>query len=304
VITRVRLAFVLGLGMLVVAPTYGAEAAVLVSSAVPAWKPAIDALHRAAANQTVTDYDLKGDHAEAVRVLTALKGKPVILVALGNLAAQAARETLPEAPLIFSMIQDPAKLGLIGPTNVTGVAFTLPVKNQLAAFRMVYPRGVKVGVIYNVENSGKLVQEAQKAAGIVRLILAEKPVASEREIPEALRALLKGDDAVDALWIPPDPILLGDETRRFLFSETLKAAKPVYTFSSTLVQEGALVADGPDFTSIGEQLGELVMRIAAGEKTRIDIAIPRAELVVNKKIADKLKIDVPPDALKAANKVF
>jgi putative ABC transport system substrate-binding protein len=304
VITRVRLAKALCLGLLLAGPAFGADAAVLVSSEVPAWKPAIDALHRTAANQNVTEYDLKGDHAEAVRVLTGLKGKPVILVAMGNLAAQAARETLPEAPLIFSMIQDPGKLGLLGVPNVTGVAFTLPVKNQLAAFRMVYPRGVKVGVIYNAENTGKLVQEAQKAAGIVRLILVEKPVASEREIPEALRALLKGDDAVDALWIPPDPFLLGDDTRRFLLSETLKSAKPVYTFSTTLVQEGALVADGPDFASIGEQIGELVTRLASGDKSRIDISIPRAELVVNKRIADKLKIEVPPEALKQANKVF
>ena len=35
-----------------------------------------------------------------------------------------------------------------------------------------------------------------------------KPVPSEKEIPAALRALLTGDDAVDAVWLPPDPILL------------------------------------------------------------------------------------------------
>ena len=32
--------------------------------------------------------------------------------------------------------------------------------------------------------------------------------------------------------------------------------------------------------------------------------MPRAELVINKKIAAKLKIDIPADVLKAANKVF
>ena len=49
---------------------------------------------------------------------------------------------------------------------------------------------------------------------------------------------------------------------------------------------------------------ELVNRLAAGEKGKMDMLIPRAELVINKKIADKLKIEIPPDALKAANKVF
>ena len=73
---------------------------------------------------------------------------------------------------------------------------------------------------------GRQVEEAQKAASLVRLALVARPVTSEREIPQALRALLQGAEAVDALWMPPDPVLLADETRRFLLAETLKAAKP------------------------------------------------------------------------------
>jgi putative ABC transport system substrate-binding protein len=281
-----------------------AEVAVLMSSEVPAWRPAIDALHRVAAAHNVVDYDLKGDRAEANKVLGTLKGRNVILVVMGNLAAQAARELMPEVPLVFCMVPDPVKFGLVGLPNTTGVSFMLPVKNQLAAFRMVNPRASKIGVIYNAENSGRIVQEAQKAAAIVHLILAERAVPSEKEIPEALRSLLKGQDAIDALWIPPDPMLLGDETRRFLLSESFKAGKPVYAFSSSLVQEGALVADGPDFASIGEEAGEMVVRIASGDRNKIDMSIPKPELVVNKKMADKLKIDIPPEALRLANKVF
>jgi ABC-type uncharacterized transport system substrate-binding protein len=87
-------------------------------------------------------------------------------------------------------------------------------------------------------------------------------------------------------------------------TESLKSGKPVYGFGAAMVQQGALVSNAPDVASIGEQLGELVNRIATGDKSRIETLIPRAELVINKKIADKLKIEVPADALKAANKVF
>ena len=45
-------------------------------------------------------------------------------------------------------------------------------------------------------------------------------------------------------------------------------------------------------------------RLAAGEKGKIEALVPRAELVINRKIATKLKIEIPPDALKAANRVF
>jgi putative ABC transport system substrate-binding protein len=281
-----------------------ADVAVLKSADSPAWRPAIDALRRSAATHTLTEYDLKGDRAEAERVVAGLKGKPGVIVAMGPLAAQAAHDLAPEIPMVFCMVQDPAKLGLTGLNNVTGVAYAIPIKNQLAAFRLVNPRGVRIGVIYSDANTGRQVDEALKAAGVVRLNVVPKPVTSEKDVPEALRTLLKGSDAVDALWIPPDQILLGDESRRYILAETLKAAKPIYSFSAALVSEGALVSNGPDVTSIGDEVGELVNRIASGEKGKIEMLIPRAELVVNKKIADKLKIEIPADALRAANKVL
>ncbi|HET7293259.1 MAG TPA: ABC transporter substrate-binding protein [Vicinamibacteria bacterium] len=281
-----------------------ADVAVLKSTDTPAWRPAIDALRRGAGAHAVTEHDLRNDRAEADRVIAGLKGKAAVMVAMGPLAAQAAREGAPEIPLVFCMVQDPARLGLAGAPNVTGVSFQIPIKNQLAAFRLVNPRAVKIGAIYSEANTGPQVAEATKSAGVVRLNVVGRPVASERDVPEALRGLLKGGDAVDALWIPPDPILLGDESRRYILAETLKAGKPVYSFSSALVAEGALVSNGPDMGSIGDQAAELVNRIAGGEKGKIEMLVPRAELVINKKIADKLKVDVPIDALKAAGKVF
>ena len=281
----------------------GAEVAVLKSTDVPAWRPALDALRRSVPTHTLTEYDLRGDRTQAERVVAGLKGKAGLLVAMGPLAAQVAKDILPDLPLVYCFVQDPVRLGL--PASAAGVTSQTPIKNQLAAFRLVYPRGVRVGVIYGDPGVAKLVEEAQKAAAVVRITVVARPVGSDKDVPATLRALLKGDDAVDALWIPPDPLLLGDETRRHLLTETLKAGKPVYSFSSALVNEGALVSNGPDLTSVGEEAGELVNRLAAGDRTARGIQlVPRAELIINKKIADKMKIEIPADALKAASKVF
>lgn len=290
-------------GALLASPAAAAEVAILKSSDAAPWRPAIDALKRVAVGHTITEFDLRGDRAEGERVLGGLKGRGVVLVALGPLAAQLAREQMPEAPLVYAMVQDPARLGLDVP-GVAGVAFSIPVKNQLAAFRMVNPRAVRIGVLYTEENLGRLIQDAVKAAGIIRVALIAKPVASEREVPVVLRSLLSGPDAVDALYIAPDPALLGDEARRHVLSEALKAGKPVYSFSAALVPEGALASNGPDFASIGEQAGDLVNRLAGGEKGKIEMLIPRAELIINKKVADRLKVDIPADAIKAAARVF
>jgi ABC-type uncharacterized transport system substrate-binding protein len=278
-----------------------AEVALLKSSDVAAWRPTLDAFRKATTGHTITEFDLRGDRAEGERVLGALKGRGAILVALGPMAAQVARQYLPDAPLIYGMVQDPVKLGLNLPA-VSGVAFSVPIKNQLAAFRMVFPRGSRIGFMSSDERA---VQDAQKAGIVVRVNVVTKVVASEKDVPSVLRALLKGADSVDAIWIPADPVLLGEETRRFILAETLKEAKPVFSFSPALVAEGALVSDGPDLVSVGEQLADLVNRTASGDKTaRGALLVPRAELVINKKIADKLRIEIPEDALRAANKVF
>lgn len=287
------------------APLQGAEVALLKSADSPAWRPAIEALKRAAAGHNVSEFDLRGDKAEAERLVAAVKGRVAAIVALGPLAAQAARDGAPELPLVACMISDPSRIGLAAGPNVTGVALHPPVKNQLAAFRMVNPRGVRLGVIYSADNVGKLVQEARKAAPVVRLSIIEKAISSDREVPQALRALLAGSNAVDALWLPPDPLLLGEDARRYIFQETLKAGKPVYAFSAALVQEGALVSNGAEMANTGEQAGELLLRLLGPDKgAKIELAIPRAELVINKKIADRLRIEIPADALKAAAKVF
>lgn len=284
--------------------TWAAEVAVLKSTDTPVWRPAIEALKRSSTGQTITEYDLAGDKAEAARIVSGLKGKAAVLVAMGPLAAQVAREAAPEIPMVFCMIQDPGSLGLLNAANTSGVAFAIPVRNQLFAYRAVYPRGVRLGVVYNPENAGRQVEEAKKASAMVRMVLVDRPVASEREVPQALRSLLQGSQAVDALWIPADPVLLGGEARRHILSEMLKAGKPVFSFSSALVQEGALVSNGPDMESIGEQAAGLVNRMAAGERVSGELQMPKAELVINKKMADKLGIEVPADALRVAAKIL
>jgi putative tryptophan/tyrosine transport system substrate-binding protein len=300
---RLSLPIGLALGALAV-PAPAAEVAILKSTEVLSWRPSIESLKRVAAGHSFVEYDLRGDRGEAERVMGSLKNRAVILVAMGPLAAQSARDLLPNVPMVYCMIQDPARIGIAPGPNTTGVAFSIPVKNQLAAFRLVNPRGVRVGVLYNQANVGRLIDEAEKAAPMVRLMLVSRPVASEREVPQGLRELLAGADPVDAIWMPPDPVLLGEESQRHILSETLKAGKPVYGFSPTLVEKGALVSNGPDLGSIGELAGELVNRLGAGERGRIEMMVPRAELVINRRIAGKLKIEVAPEVLRSAARTF
>jgi len=262
-------------------------------------------LRSAVPGHNVTTYDLHGSRAEGDRLLQGLKGSASVVVAMGPLAAQSARDVAADLPLVYSMVNDPAGLGTLEGPNVTGVAFDLPARNQLVAFRTVNPKATRIGVVFNAASLSKQMEDARRSASALRLELVVRQVATLQSVPQAVRDLLSGPQPVDALWIPPDPMLMGDATRKFVIETAMRAGKPVYSSSASMVKEGALVGSSPEFASIGHSAGDLVNRITRGEKAgRLGVVVPRGELIIDKKIADQLRLTIPEEALKAAQGVF
>src|SRR4030095_3064959 len=94
-------------------PFAAAEVAVLKSTDAPGWRPALDTLRKGLGGQTISEFELRGGPAGADRVVATLKVRPgVIVVAMGELAAQAVREGAPETALVYCMVPDPGRLGL------------------------------------------------------------------------------------------------------------------------------------------------------------------------------------------------
>jgi putative ABC transport system substrate-binding protein len=296
---------VLALTMGWAASASAAEIALVKSNDLASWRPAVEAMLAATAAHNVTEYDLAGSRAEGVQLFTALKGRVAIVVAMGPLAAELAREMLPEVALVYCMVQDPAAAGLTTAPNAAGVALALPARNQLVAFRTVNPQARRIGVIYGSDTVARQAEEAQKAAGALKLEVVTRRVADAAGVPPAVRELLKGESPVDALWILPDPLVLEPATRRFVLAEALIAGKPIYSFSASLIAEGALVSHGADMASIGQGVAELIGRVLTGQKPeRQPLLVPRGEVVINKKMADQLKVVVPAEALRIAQKVL
>ena len=291
------LAFSLALP-LAAAPARAADVVLLRSGDVDVWRPAVKSVLRGLATHSVENYDLRQDAREAERVAASLKGRDVIVVAFGPLAAKAARAHLGDRPLVYALVQDPAGLGLLTASNAAGVAAALPAKNQLAAFRSLHPHAVRIGVLYHPAASGRQIAEAVEAARLLRLEMVLQPLAEGREVPGALRTLLEGPSPVDALWLPADTMVMAEESRRHILWESLKAGKPVLTVSAAIVSEGALASHSPDYLSVGEHAAEAVRRIASGEAPRaIGLLVPRGLLTVNRKIADRLRLSLREEVM-------
>src|SRR2546428_9656942 len=95
------------LGLALAAPVQGAEVVVLKSSEQPGVRGVVDALRRAGAAHTFTEFDLAGNRAQGERIAAGLRGRAMILVALRSPAAPVARASLPDSPLVYCMVPDP-----------------------------------------------------------------------------------------------------------------------------------------------------------------------------------------------------
>jgi putative ABC transport system substrate-binding protein len=156
----------------------------------------------AACPMRITEYDLRGTKKEENSIIQRLTtAKPRLIVAIGPLAAQVAREHLPEIPLIFVMVSNPPKHGLYG-ANLAGVSLDIPVQTQLAMYKSLVPTLKTLGVIYDPAKTGTIVLEARSLVATLGLQLLAAPVSTPKEVPAALRSLL---GKIEALWWKQGP---------------------------------------------------------------------------------------------------
>ena len=258
----------------------------------------------AACPMRITEYDLRGTKKEESSIIQRLTtAKPRLIVAIGPLAAQVAREHLQNIPLIFVMVSNPPKHGLHG-ANLAGVSLDIPVQTQLAMYKSLVPALKTLGVIYDPAKTGTMVLEARGVVDTLGLQLLAAPVSTPKEVPAALRSLL---GKIEALWMVPDDTVVTPDSFKFLLLTALENNLPFVTVSDIFVEAGALASLSPDYTEVGRQGCQLATDLESGRLRLADaMVVPPAKvnLAINLKTASKIGLRLPPEVLQSANKVY
>ena len=223
--------------------------------------------------------------------------RPNLVVAIGRDALSRARE-IKNIPVLYLMVLTPPDT-LAGERNITGVRMNISQESQLRMFLKVLPHIKRVGLLYNPDNTGNLVQSAREAARKVSIDLVAKEIHRAGEAPASL-VDMKGK--IDAFWMLPDISVITPETTEFLLLFSLQNKVPILTFSEKYVELGALMSIGIDPFDIGLQAGEMAKKILAeGEVKNVIPVDPRKPVIsINLKIARKLGIYITEDAIKNA----
>jgi putative tryptophan/tyrosine transport system substrate-binding protein len=260
------------------------------------------ALASAGVQPEIEVHSLKGNSANASNILRQFEEvPPVAFLTVGSLATQAVLAEHDEVPVITSLTARPEKYRTKG--NVTGVGLEFSLESQLDAMRRILPDLAKIGVLYSPKENQDTIDAALQLAKKLGVKLVPKSVETPRDIPDALESLANN---VDILWGIMDQVVLSPQTAEPILLFSFRNKIPFAGLSGPWVKAGALYALERDYGDIGNQCGEIAIKVLNKVNPRtIQIAPPKKVLFsVNLKTARSLKIELPQQILDGASQVF
>jgi putative ABC transport system substrate-binding protein len=226
--------------------------------------------------------------------------------------ARAAKAATSSIPIVFSVGEDPVKLGLVESIgrpegNATGINFFSGevVAKRLALLHELVPRAVRVGVFINPSDAPRaevLRSEVQAAARDLGIELQILTPSTSREIDASFDAMVR--ERAEALFVGPDAFF---NTRRVqLANMAARYAFPTAFAVREYVDAGGLMSYGTSLTDMYRQVGVYSGRILKGAKPA-DLPILQStkfELVINLQTSRMLRLDVSPALLARADEVI
>jgi len=281
--------------------------------------PALDSVVKGiqdelAAAKINADYDLQnanGDINTAASIANKFQSEKVTLaVGVATPTAQSLVNTLKGIPVVFSAVTDPVKAGLVtslkkGEKSVTGVSDMTPVKQQIELLLKI-KKIKRLGHVYtgSEENAVVLAGIVKQACKELRLEYVETTVSKSAEVKQAVQAII---GRVDALYISTDNTVVSAMSA--VADVAMKNRVPIMSADPSSAETyDVLAAWGFDYYKMGRATGKLIVEILKGKKpeqipTRFMTKTSDIDLLVNLDVAKKLKLTIPKDIVKSANKI-
>jgi putative ABC transport system substrate-binding protein len=231
-----------------------------------------------------------------------------LVLAVATPAAQAAAQAITDVPVLFTAVTDAEEAGLVDTNdepggNVTGTSDLNPVDEQLQLVKELKPDAETVGIVYSSGevNSQVQVDLAKESAKELGVEIKEATIANSSELAQAVNSLGK----VDAYYVPTDNNVVSAVSTMVQAAEKNKAL--LVGSEAGQVEQGAAITRGIDYTKLGEQTGQMALKILQDDQKPAELPVETSsnlELVVNPEAAKAQGAEIPQDLIDEADNVI
>ena len=234
-----------------------------------------------------------------------------LIVALGDITIEAARQATRTTPIVMISGGDPVGAGFVASLahpggNVTGVASLIPDINpkMLSLLKEAVPRATRIGVLWNPVSRGgvlgyKGMQEAARGLGVT---LSSYETRRGVDFDGVFAAMVR--ERIEAMVVLTDPQTFNqrDRIRDLAARNRIPAMYEIREF----VDDGGLMAYGPSLAGMIRRSVFYVDKILRGAKPA-DLPVEQPtkfELVINSKAVKALGLALPQSVLLRADQLI
>ena len=240
-----------------------------------------------------------------------VRRRVAVIATTGNAPALAAKAATTTIPVVFSVSEDPVRLGLVASLarpggNVTGINYLIAevTAKRLEMLRALVPGAAQIAVLVNPEApvTATVLRELEDAAGTTGLRIQVLEARSSGEINAAFATFVH--DRPDALFVSGG--FLFSSRRVQLVQLATRYADAAAYADREYVEVGGLMSYGANLTETLQQVGVYTGRILKGAKPA-DLPVMQStklELVINAESARMLGLVAPPNVLSIADEVI
>jgi ABC-type uncharacterized transport system substrate-binding protein len=258
------------------------------------------------------DFRYPINHADRLSDIAAdlVQRKPDVMLAVASSGVDAVRRVTTTIPIVaLDLETDPLASGIVTSLarpggNVTGIFLDFPELGGkwLERLKAVTPRLSRVAVIWDPATGRVPLNGAEAAAPAMRLQLQVLEARGPSDFEDVVKAAARA--RAGAILVMSSPLF--NSYRRLFVDLAAKHRLPAIMPFALFVDDGGLIAYGPDIIDLYRQCGAMVGKILRGARPQV-LAVERPNrfvLAVNKRTAKALGLTIPPSLLARADQVI
>lgn len=228
-------------------------------------------------------------------------GSPKVIVAFGS---KAATHPYPQDSTLIYCLSPSV---FVGPEQHSGPRIRVYVAPRaeilLSRLRQIQPNLRRL-VVFDVFSSPSAVnyfQNLQRLARANDIEVRVEYLTRVEELPDRLRSLA---GKMDAVWLPPDPLLITPSAFAIVREFSRSNSVPLYVPVDSLVDKGATACVSSSFREMGHAAGQIAAKAVAGNLGNIETVYPdRTDLTLNLIAAAQSGLTIPPAVVQKADRV-